>query len=106
MNVVGPTCVVDLIGEQRELPPVAPGDVLAVLDVGGYAEVLANQFNLVPRPAHVLVSGNEAELIRRRETIDDLLAPQLVPHTVAPAASLSSVAVLSGERRTAHSGGA
>lgn len=83
VNVVGPTCVVDLIGEQRALPPVASGDLLGVLDVGGYAEVLANQFNMVPRPAHVLVSGDDAELIRRRETIDDLLAPQLVPERLA-----------------------
>ena len=50
-NVVGPTCVIDLLGEDRSLPKVTTGDLLAVLDVGGYAEVLSSQFNMLPRPA-------------------------------------------------------
>ena len=57
VSVVGPTCVPDLLGEQRSLPSLIQGDLLAVLDVGGYAEVLSNQFNLLPRPATVLVAG-------------------------------------------------
>jgi len=85
VSVVGPTCVIDLLGEQRSLPPLGQGDLLAVLDVGGYAEVLSSQFNMLPRPANVLVAGDTCELIRRRETIDDLLATQLVPaRLVAP----------------------
>jgi diaminopimelate decarboxylase len=83
VNVVGPTCVIDLLGEQRPLPSVEQGDLLAVLDVGGYAEVLSTQFNLLPRPASVLVDGDASELIRRRETIDDLLATQVVPARLA-----------------------
>jgi diaminopimelate decarboxylase len=82
-SVVGPTCTVDLIGENRSLPLVEPGDLLAVLDVGGYAEVLSSQFNLLPRPATVLVDGDTADVIRRRETLDDLLATQLVPARLA-----------------------
>lgn len=82
VSVVGPTCVIDLIGERR-LPALQPGDLLAVLDVGGYAEVLSSQFNLLPRPATVLVNGTDCEVIRRRETIDDLLATQLVPERLA-----------------------
>ena len=82
VSVVGPTCVVDLLGE-RSLPPLGHGDLLAVLDVGGYAEVLSNHFNLLPRPATVLVDGEASDLIRRRETIDDLLATQLVPDRLA-----------------------
>jgi diaminopimelate decarboxylase len=54
-----------------------------VLDVGGYAEVLANQFNLLPRPATVLVDGDACEVIRRRETLDDILATQVVPSRLA-----------------------
>ncbi len=77
--------MIDLLGEERALPPLEPGDLLAVLDVGGYAEVLSNQFNMLPRPANVLVDGDTCELIRRRETLDDLLATQLVPaRLVAP----------------------
>jgi diaminopimelate decarboxylase len=82
VSVVGPTCVIDLIGE-RQLPVLNQGDLLAVLDVGGYAEVLSNQFNLLPRPATVLVDGDACEVIRRRETIDDLLATQAVPARLA-----------------------
>ncbi len=83
VSVVGPTCVVDLLGERRSLPPLEPGDLLAVLDVGGYAEVLSSQFNLLPRPATVLVNGDTCDVIRRRETLDDLLATQAVPARLA-----------------------
>jgi diaminopimelate decarboxylase len=82
VSVVGPTCVLDLLGERR-LPSLGRGDLLAVLDVGGYAEVLSNQFNLLPRPATVLVDRDRADLIRRRETLEDLLATQAVPTRLA-----------------------
>ena len=82
VSVVGPTCVIDLLGE-RPSPALAEGDLLAVLDVGGYAEVLANQFNLLPRPATVLVAGESCEVIRSRETLDDILATQVVPSRFA-----------------------
>lgn len=82
-NVVGPTCVLDVLGEARGLPAVQAGDLLAILDVGGYAEALSSQFNMVPRPANVLVTGGSAELIRRRETIDDILATQILPNRFA-----------------------
>jgi len=87
VSVVGPTCVLDLLGEQRPLPSLRQGDLLAVLDVGGYAEVLSTQFNLLPRPATVLVDGDTCEVIRRRETIDDLLATQAVPARLAASPS-------------------
>jgi len=83
VNVVGPTCVPDLLGEHRLLPSLGAGDLLAVLDVGGYAEVLSTQFNLLPRPATVLVDGDTCEVIRRRETLDDLLTTQAVPARLA-----------------------
>lgn len=78
-NVTGPTCTIDLLAEDRPLPATRPGDLLAVLDAGGYAEVLANQFNLIPRPAGILVCGGTAELVRRRETLADMLVTQQVP---------------------------
>ena len=78
-NITGPTCTLDLLGEHRALPETAPGDLLAILDVGAYAEVFATQFNAIPRPAAVLVDGRRADVIRRRETIEDLLALQSVP---------------------------
>ena len=83
VSIVGPTCVPDLLGEHRLLPALGSGDLLAVLDVGGYAEVLSSQFNLLPRPATVLVAGDTCEVIRRRETLDDLLATQTIPGRLA-----------------------
>jgi diaminopimelate decarboxylase len=92
VSVVGPTCVIDLLGEHRRLPSPRRGDVLAVLDVGGYAEVLSTQFNLLPRPATVLVDGASCEVIRRRETIDDLLATQVVPARLAASPTRTVIA--------------
>jgi diaminopimelate decarboxylase len=78
-TVTGPTCTLDVIAADRHMPRVQTGDLLAILDVGGYAEVMATQFNLLPRPASVLVHTGEAELIRRRETYADLTAGQMLP---------------------------
>jgi diaminopimelate decarboxylase len=79
VTVTGPTCTLDVIAADRQMRPVQTGDLLAILDVGGYAEVMATQFNLLPRPASVLVNNGEAELIRRRETYADLTTGQIVP---------------------------
>ena len=62
-----------LIGAVR-LPHPRPGDVLAVPATGAYTLGMASNYNAVPRPAAVLVADGEARLIRRRETVDDLLA--------------------------------
>jgi diaminopimelate decarboxylase len=78
-EVIGPNCTKDMIGAERSLPLTQTGDLLAVLDVGGYAEMTANQFNSIPRPATVLVNGSDVDIIRRRETIQDLLLTQQVP---------------------------
>ena len=60
----------------RDVPLAAPraGDVLAVPATGAYTLAMGSNYNGVPRPAVVLVAGGEARLIRRRETIEDLLA--------------------------------
>jgi len=72
-------CTLDVIAADRQMPRVQTGDLLAILDVGGYAEVMATQFNLLPRPASVLVHKGDAEPIRRRETYADLTAGQMLP---------------------------
>ena len=56
------------------LPAPRRGDLLAVPGTGAYALAMASNYNLVPRPAAVLVADGQARVIRRRETIDDLLA--------------------------------
>lgn len=74
-DIVGPVCETgDFFARDRELPPVRPGDLVAILDAGAYGQSLASNYNSRPRPAEVLVEGKRARLIRRRETTNDLLA--------------------------------
>jgi diaminopimelate decarboxylase len=63
----------DVLIEAVELPEPRRGDLLAVPATGGYTLAMASNYNGVPRPAAVLVAEGRAELIRRRETVDDLL---------------------------------
>jgi diaminopimelate decarboxylase len=63
----------DVLIESVELPEPSRGDLLAVPATGGYTLSMASNYNGVPRPAAVLVADGKAELIRRRETVDDLL---------------------------------
>ena len=55
------------------------GDVIAVLDAGFYAEGEASLINSVPLPGSVLVSGSDAELIKRAQTWQDVFATQIIP---------------------------
>jgi diaminopimelate decarboxylase len=64
----------DLLIERVELPEPRRGDLLAVPVTGGYTLAMGSNYNAVTRPAAVLVADGSARLIRRRETIDDLLA--------------------------------
>jgi diaminopimelate decarboxylase len=73
-DVVGCSCNWDQLIEQEELPDVATGDVLAFLGTGCYEEVSAANFNALPRPATVLVEGSEAAVVRRAETLADVLS--------------------------------
>ncbi len=64
----------DVLVERARLPEPARGDLLAVPATGAYTLAMASNYNAVPRPAAVLVGGGASRLIRRRETLDDLLA--------------------------------
>ena len=63
----------------RDLPLPAPrrGDLLAVPGTGAYTLAMASNYNSVPRPGAVLVEEGEARIIRRRESIDDLLSREV-----------------------------
>jgi diaminopimelate decarboxylase len=63
----------DVLIEAAELPEPRPGDLLAVPATGAYTLALGSTYNGVPRPAVVLVADGVARLIRRRETVDELL---------------------------------
>ena len=79
VDVVGPVCESgDFFARAREVPDVKEGELLAVLDVGAYGMSLASNYNTRRRAAEVLVDGKRARLIRRRETLADLLAPERV----------------------------
>ncbi len=74
-ELVGPVCESgDFFAHDRSLPRVQGGDLLAVLDAGAYGMSLSSNYNTRVRPAEVLVENGLARLIRRRETLDDLLA--------------------------------
>lgn len=77
-DVVGPLCETgDFLAQDREMPDVRAGDLLAILTVGAYGYVLASNYNTRPRPAEVLVDGHEVELIRPRERVEDLMAGEV-----------------------------
>jgi diaminopimelate decarboxylase len=61
----------------RDLPALAAGDLLAIHDAGAYGMSMASRYNSQPLPAEVLVDGESSRLIRRRESIDDLLAHEI-----------------------------
>ena len=74
-TIAGPICETgDLLAEDRDLPAVETGDLIAVLDAGAYGFAMSSQYNERPRCAEVLVKGAGAALMRRRETMDDLTA--------------------------------
>ncbi len=73
-DVVGPICESgDFLGRDRELA-IAEGDVLAVASAGAYAAVMSSNYNTRPRAPEVLVDGDRYCVVRRRETVADLLA--------------------------------
>lgn len=82
-DVVGPICETgDFLALDRTLERPDAGELLAIRAVGAYGFSMSSTYNQRPRPAEVLVDGDRATLVRRRETIDDLVAAEL--HLLAP----------------------
>jgi diaminopimelate decarboxylase len=78
-DVVGHSCFGDRILPLVRVPDVHPGDVIALLDAGAYLESSASNFNALPRPATLLVHDDQAEVIKRAETIDDVYSRDSIP---------------------------
>ena len=79
-DIVGPVCETgDFLALDRDIPPVKRGDLMAVFTAGAYGMSMASRYNSIPLPAEVLVDGHTAKLIRRRETIDDLVRHGMKP---------------------------
>lgn len=73
-DVVGPVCETgDFLARDATLPAPAGGDYLCILDAGAYGMSLASNYNTRPRAAEVLVEGTKSRLVRRRETVRELL---------------------------------
>jgi diaminopimelate decarboxylase len=80
-DVVGPICETgDFLARDRELPyaPVS-GDLWAVMSAGAYGFTMSSNYNTRPRAAEVLVKGGEYAVVRRRETLDDLVRGEEIP---------------------------
>jgi diaminopimelate decarboxylase len=78
VDFVGPICeTTDTLGKDRRLPEPAVGDLMVVFDAGAYGSVMASNYNRRPMPAEVLIQNGQAALLRRRQTIDDLVALEL-----------------------------
>lgn len=77
-DIVGPLCESsDTLGKARRIPRPRVGDLFAIRDVGAYGAVMASNYNRRPMPAEVLVERGTWSVIRRRQTIDDLLALEI-----------------------------
>lgn len=75
-DVVGPVCEsADFLGKDRELV-VSAGDLLAVRSAGAYGFVMSSNYNTRPRVAEIMVDGTSAQVVRRRETVEELLEPE------------------------------
>ena len=78
-DIVGPVCESgDFFARDREIEQLRTDDLVALLDAGAYGMSLSSHYNTRVRPAEVLVEGDNPRLIRRRETLDDLFAPEIV----------------------------
>jgi len=80
VDVVGPICESsDFLARDRELPMVKPGEWLAVMSAGAYGFTMASNYNSRPRPPEVLVKGEDYFVIRKRETLEDLIQGEEIP---------------------------
>jgi diaminopimelate decarboxylase len=74
-DIVGPICESsDVFARDRQMPPLDVGDLVAILDAGAYGSVMASNYNRHLLPAEVLVDAGTWAVIRRRQTLDDVLA--------------------------------
>jgi len=79
-TVTGPICETgDILASDRKLPEITAGDIIAVLDAGAYGYSMSSQYNSRPRCAEVLVNRGRAELMRKAETYEDMMASVVKP---------------------------
>ncbi len=82
-EIVGPVCESsDVVGRDRLLPRLTVGDTLVIRDAGAYGAAMASNYNRRPLPAEVMVDDGRWHVIRRRQTVDDMLALEDVARPV------------------------
>jgi diaminopimelate decarboxylase len=82
-DVVGPICESgDFFAKDREVERPRRGDLLAVMSAGAYGFTMASNYNSHPKPPEVLVDGDRYNVVRQRETLDDLIAGETIPETL------------------------
>ncbi len=80
IDVVGPVCESgDFFAQNRELPKLQQGDRIALMSSGAYGFVMASNYNSRPFPAEILVDGQAANIVRKRQTFEDLIAGEQIP---------------------------
>jgi diaminopimelate decarboxylase len=78
-DIVGPVCETgDFFARDREMPEVRAGELVALLDAGAYGMSQASNYNSRGRAAEVMVEGGVARLIKRRETVEELMAGEVL----------------------------
>jgi len=79
-DLVGPVCESgDFLAANRDLPAVKQGDLVSVMSAGAYGYVMSSTYNSRGRAAEVMVQGNRHELVRARETIEDVVRGEILP---------------------------
>ncbi len=82
VDIVGPICESgDFFAQNRQLPDVKSGELLAIFSAGAYGFAMSSNYNSRPRVAEVLVNGNHYHVIRKRETLEDLVSHESIPNT-------------------------
>jgi diaminopimelate decarboxylase len=80
VDIVGPICEsTDIFAEQRPMPPLKSGDLLAIFSTGAYGAVMASAYNLRPPAPEVMVNGHEFAIVRPRPTYADMIGRDRLP---------------------------
>jgi diaminopimelate decarboxylase len=80
LDIVGPICEsTDRLAEQRAMPPMAAGDLLAICSIGAYGAVMASTYNLRRPAPEIMVRGHEFAIVRRRPDYQDIIDRDRLP---------------------------
>ncbi|MDQ2798094.1 MAG: diaminopimelate decarboxylase, partial [Armatimonadota bacterium] len=83
VRVAGKHCETDILIQEAQTQPVETGDILAVQSTGAYNYVMASNYNRFTKPACVFVKDGHADLVSRRETLDDVVRLDIVPERLS-----------------------